>query len=46
MTPALVLGRQLDVLASNPVARALSPISEPGTNLVRAVFLDAGVRER
>lgn len=46
MTPALVLGRGLDVLASNPLARALSPISEPGTNLVRAVFLDPEVRER
>ena len=41
-----MLGRRLDVLASNPLARALSPLSEPGTNLVRAVFLDAGVRER
>jgi transcriptional regulator with XRE-family HTH domain len=46
MTPALVLGRRLDVLASNRLARALSPVSEPGTNLVRAVFLDAAVRER
>ena len=46
MTPALVLGRRLDVLASNPVARQLSPISQPGTNLVRAVFLDPDVRER
>jgi transcriptional regulator with XRE-family HTH domain len=45
VTPAFVLGRRLDVLASNRLARALSPISEPGTNLVRTVFLDAGVRE-
>jgi hypothetical protein len=45
-TSAVVFGRRLDVLALNQLARALSPISEPGTNGVRAIFLDAGLRER
>ncbi|MGO9957914.1 MAG: helix-turn-helix transcriptional regulator [Solirubrobacteraceae bacterium] len=39
-TPAYVYGRYMDVLAANPLACALSPFNEPGTNLVRAVFLD------
>jgi transcriptional regulator with XRE-family HTH domain len=39
-TPASVYGRYMDVLAANPLACALSPFNEPGTNLVRAVFLD------
>lgn len=43
-TPAYVQGRTLDVLASNAMARALSPIFTPGVNLVRAAFLDAEVR--
>lgn len=45
-TPALVHGRWLDVLASNPLARALTPMSEPGTNMLRSVFLDPDVRGR
>jgi transcriptional regulator with XRE-family HTH domain len=45
-TPALIHGRCLDVLASNPLARALTPLSEPGTNMVRSVFLNPEVRER
>jgi transcriptional regulator with XRE-family HTH domain len=44
MTPTLVHGRRLDVLASNPVARVLSPLSEPGRNMLRAVFLEYDVR--
>jgi transcriptional regulator with XRE-family HTH domain len=44
--PALIHGRCLDVLASNPLARALTPLSEPGTNMVRSVFLNPEVRER
>lgn len=44
--PALVHGRWLDVLASNALARALTPLSEPGTNILRSVFLNAEVRER
>jgi transcriptional regulator with XRE-family HTH domain len=43
-TPALVHGRRLDVLASNALGRALSPISQPGGNMLRAVFLDDDVR--
>jgi transcriptional regulator with XRE-family HTH domain len=43
-TPALVHGRRLDVLASNPLARALSPIAQPGRNMLQTVFLDAEVR--
>lgn len=43
-TPAYVQGRTLDVLASNSMARALSPIFTPGVNLVRAAFLDDDVR--
>jgi hypothetical protein len=44
-TPAFVHGRLMDVLAANPLARALSAIYTPGVNLVRATFLDPGVRE-
>ena len=43
-TPAFVLGRRLDVLAANPLARALSPHLTPGVNLLRAAFLDPAVR--
>ena len=43
-TPALVHGRRLDVLASNALGRALSPIAQPGCNMLRAVFLDKEVR--
>ncbi len=40
LTPAYVQGRYLDVLASNRMAVALSPVYAPGTNLLRAVLLD------
>ncbi|WP_285114177.1 helix-turn-helix transcriptional regulator [Leifsonia sp. fls2-241-R2A-40a] len=43
-TPAYVQGRVLDVLASNRMARALSPIFTPGVNLVRSAFLDPAVK--
>jgi hypothetical protein len=43
-TPAYVQGRTLDVLASNEMAMALSPIFTPGVNLVRAAFLDPEVK--
>lgn len=39
-TPAYVQGRYLDVLTSNRMAVALSPIYTPGTNLLRAALLD------
>ncbi|MBX6355218.1 MAG: helix-turn-helix domain-containing protein [Micromonosporaceae bacterium] len=43
-TPALVLGRYLDVLANNPIAGALNPCSVKGQNQVRVVFLDPSAR--
>jgi transcriptional regulator with XRE-family HTH domain len=45
-TPAFIHGRRLDVLASNALARALTPLSEPGTNLLRSWFLDPEDRKR
>jgi transcriptional regulator with XRE-family HTH domain len=44
--PALIHGPRRDVLASNALARALTPLSIPGTNMLRAVFLDPEVRTR
>ena len=38
--PAFVEGRYFDVLASNALARALSPHLQEGGNRLRAVFLD------
>ncbi|MCF0094958.1 helix-turn-helix domain-containing protein [Micromonospora sp. MH99] len=43
--PAFVQNRYLDILASNRMARALSPNLAPGANRLRAVFLDAAERE-
>jgi transcriptional regulator with XRE-family HTH domain len=43
-TPALVLGRCLDVLANNLIAGTLNPCSVKGQNQVRAVFLDPAAR--
>jgi transcriptional regulator with XRE-family HTH domain len=45
-TPAFIHGHRLDVLASNSLARALTPLSVPGTNLVRSWFLDLEDRKR
>jgi transcriptional regulator with XRE-family HTH domain len=45
-TPAFIHDRRLDVLASNALARALTPLSEPGTNLLRSWFLDSEDRKR
>jgi transcriptional regulator with XRE-family HTH domain len=44
-TPAYVQGRHLDVLAANALVSALSPVFDPGVNLVRAVFLDPELRQ-
>lgn len=44
-TPAFVQGRYLDILAANPLATALSPLYTPGTNALRAAFLDGTVRD-
>lgn len=42
--PALVVGRYLDCLASNTLARALSPNFSPGHNLLRQMLLDPAER--
>ncbi|MFQ6392205.1 helix-turn-helix transcriptional regulator [Nocardia sp. KC 131] len=44
-TPAMVLGRCLDVLAANPLAAAVNSCSAPGVNQVRMVFLDPEARD-
>jgi transcriptional regulator with XRE-family HTH domain len=43
-TPALVVGRRMDVLGANALARALHPSYQRGRNLVRDLFLDADAR--
>ena len=43
-TPAFVTGRCMDILASNALAVAISPLLAPGVNLARAVFLDPEMR--
>jgi transcriptional regulator with XRE-family HTH domain len=43
--PAIVVSRCLDVLAANPVARALSPGFTPGQNFLRWRLLDPAARE-
>ena len=43
--PAFVAGRCLDCLASNPLARALSPNIAPGRNLLRQLFMDPAERQ-
>ena len=42
--PAYVRDRRFDVLMANKSAMALAPMYHPGSNLVRAVFLDPGTR--
>jgi transcriptional regulator with XRE-family HTH domain len=43
--PAIVVSRCLDVLAANPIARALSPGFTPGQNFLRWRLLDPAARE-
>jgi len=43
--PALVVGRYLDCLASNSVARMLSPNFSPGRNLLRQLLFDPAERD-
>ena len=43
--PAFVEGRAFDVLASNPLALALSPRLRPGENRLRSLLLDPEERE-
>lgn len=45
LTPAFVANRYLDVLAANPIARALSPEFTPGQNFLRWRFLNPAARE-
>src|ERR671924_589182 len=44
-TPATVTSRRMNVVGSNALACELAPCYVPGTNLLRAVFLDPGTRE-
>ncbi|MFZ1997720.1 MAG: helix-turn-helix transcriptional regulator [Solirubrobacteraceae bacterium] len=44
LTPAVVQGRMMDVLAANDLAIALSPAYQIGANPVRVVFLDPEAR--
>jgi hypothetical protein len=39
-TPAFVSDNRLSVLAANPIARVVSPMFDPGTNLLHAMYLD------
>jgi transcriptional regulator with XRE-family HTH domain len=43
LQPAYVGGRWMDVLAANQLMTALSPMYQPGTNILRAAFLDGAV---
>jgi transcriptional regulator with XRE-family HTH domain len=43
--PAVVVSRHLDVLAANPIARALAPGYEVGQNLSRWRFLDPAAKQ-
>jgi transcriptional regulator with XRE-family HTH domain len=43
--PAVVVNRYEDVLAANPIARALSPEFTPGQNFLRWRLLDPAARE-
>jgi len=43
--PAFIEGRAFDVLASNPLALALSPRLRPGQNRLRSLMLDPEERE-
>lgn len=43
--PAFVQDRYMNVLAANPLAVALSPRNNPGTNVLREAFLDPAERE-
>jgi transcriptional regulator with XRE-family HTH domain len=44
LTPAFVINRNMRILASNGVARALSRFFAPGQNILRAAFLEPELR--
>ena len=43
--PAIVANRYQDVLAANPIARALSPGYAPGQNFLRWRLVDPAAKE-
>jgi transcriptional regulator with XRE-family HTH domain len=45
LMPAFMANKYLDVVAANPIARALSPEFTPGQNFMRWRFLDPAARE-
>ena len=45
LMPAIVVNRYRDVLAANPIARALSPEFTPGQNSLRWRLLDPAARQ-
>jgi transcriptional regulator with XRE-family HTH domain len=44
LTPAFVVNRNMTILASNRIARALSRFFAPGENILRAAFLEPEMR--
>src|ERR1700720_1864467 len=44
LTPTFVVNRNMTILASNRVARALSRFFTPGENILRAAFLEPEMR--
>jgi transcriptional regulator with XRE-family HTH domain len=44
-TPAYIQSRHMDVLASNRLAAALSPMFTPGANILRSMFLDGTAQD-
>lgn len=44
-TPAMVVGRYLDILATNALAAAVNACSTAGANQVRLMFLDPAMRD-
>lgn len=45
-TPAFVHDRYMDVLATNALITAITPVLHPGANLIRATFLEPEIRKR
>ena len=45
-TPAFVHDRYMDVLATNALITAVTPVMRPGANLIRATFLEPEIRRR
>lgn len=45
-TPAFIHDRYMDVLATNALITAITPVQHPGANLIRATFLEPEIRQR